>query len=896
MSFVKYLLLSLLLSFSLSDLCTSGNFLPILVNEENAFVVGPDKEACFVYPLNVNKDKISLLFPNIHSSSTTEIILYKSKTDISMKDGLYQNYLDRFLASENPFKEINVKDLGEYIFIILRDRQNQIIYSDIVVLIDTKEPIPLKEGKPLTMKYFLSSNNYTFYYHSNKNLTFVYSSKIKNTKFISASYNNITVIKKKVDDIDQMIYLTSHDETEKYFYVTIEDIEAGTIEDTEFSVIIYERGVIKFDEIQKNKVYTVNYLNVNKNDAIQIFFFYYLIGNSTKSNTINFKLDPEANKTQYINIVSGSYHSEKKLEAEDFETTIHFEQNKFPIEYDLNSDQYKKIYFKDTDTSYPYRYIYFKVEISRLNTYYSPKNFLVSVGEEIEDIPIEQVGFNKYKLITRIVNPYIPVYLKLLLNPKESYLFVSPYPHNTVFADGDLIKQDKNQNYIINQQYSFVDDEIFAFDGTTNLTVAVYASDILELNIYIERYNKSDLYILEPKRSFDPINITFTADECLLNKKKYIVGIYDKEEYTGTNFTYSKYWTNYSGEMNVYYRNNIMLEGKNLFPYSEKYLVPKDKLFYLNNYIDFFTFVCIDPGTLTLRSPYMIFDEITHKISQNSYNKINLIKNTEILQLTSPIKPSADYLYCAIYSPLGTEVTITPVTPTLFNKAVIKGDTIFKLKIDLRRFKSDEMAIKINTMEKTQIDVVEVILYNFTEYSILETNEMAHFSDNLFVKFLDKNSKKIKVTIKGLKGVPIVYGIVKLFTNDVNYLPYPTQFTDEVVKKTARETEIFELNNTYYGDNDKKFVAFIFGIQNYKYYEFEAQVLEGDETSEEKQGGSRAILYLIVIGSIVVVIVLVVLIGYIIKKKGTENKYEMDVENMDNQPLSKESRYKDIGS
>jgi hypothetical protein len=895
MSFVKYFLLSLLLPFSLSDLCNNGNFLPILVNEENSFVVGPDTEACFLYPLKINKDKISLLFPNMHSTSTTEIILYKSKTDISMKDDLYQNYYDRFLASENPFKEIDVKDFGEYIYIILRDRQNTVIYSDIVVLIDSKEPIPLKEGKPLTMKYFLSSNNYTFYYHSNKNLTFVYSSKIKNTKFIMASYNDETVVKKKVDDIDLLLHLVSHDTTEKYFYVTIEDIEAGTIEDTEFSLIIYERGEIKFNEIQKNKVYTVNYLNVNKNDAIQVFFFYYLIGNSTKSNTINFKLDPEANKTKYINIVSGSYHSEKKLEAEDFEKRINFEQNKFPIEYDVNSDQYKKIYFKDTDTSYPYRYIYFKVEISRLNTYYSPKNFLVSVGEELEDVPVEQIGLNKYKIITKLVNPYIPLYLQLLLNPKETYVLVSPYPHNTVYVDGDLILQDKNQNYIINEQYS-EEDEIFAFDGTTNLTIAVYASDTLEVNIYIERYNQSDLYVLELKRSFSPINIKFTQDDCILNRKKYVLGIYDKKEYTNTNFTYSKYWTNYNGEMNVYYRNNIMLEGKNLFPYSEKYLVPKDKLFYVDNYVDFFTFVCVDPGTLTLRSPYIIFDEITHKIGQNTYNKIDLEEKTEILQLTSPIKPNTDYLYCAISSSRGNEVTITPVTPTLFNKAVIKGDTIFKLKIDLRKFKSDEMAIKINTNEKTQIEVVEVIRYNYTEYSILETNNMAHFTDNLFVKFLDKNSKKVKVTIKGLKGVPIVYGIVKLFTNDVNYLPYPTQFKDEVMKKTAVETEQFQLYNKYYGNNDKKFVAFIFGIQNYKYYEFDAQVIEGDGTEEEK-GGSKAILYLVIIGSIVVVIILAILIGYFIcKKKGAENKYEMDVENMDNQPLSKESRYKDIGS
>ena len=175
MSFAKYFLISILLPFSLSELCVIGNFLPILVNEENNYVIGPDTEACYVYPLTEKNDKISLIFPVAPSASSAEIILYKSKSDISMKDGSYENYHDRFLISENTFKEIDVKGLGEHLFIILRDPKITETYTNIVILVDTQVPIPLHAGRPVTMKYFLSTNIYTFGYKSNKNCTFVYS-------------------------------------------------------------------------------------------------------------------------------------------------------------------------------------------------------------------------------------------------------------------------------------------------------------------------------------------------------------------------------------------------------------------------------------------------------------------------------------------------------------------------------------------------------------------------------------------------------------------------------------------------------------------------------------------------------------------------------------------------
>ena len=149
-------------------------------------------------------------------------------------------------------------------------------------------------------------------------------------------------------------------------------------------------------------------------------------------------------------------------------------------------------------------------------------------------------------------------------------------------------------------------------------------------------------------------------------------------------------------------------------------------------------------------------------------------------------------------------------------------------------------------------------------------------------------------------------GIKYIITNDAHYLPYPTQFSESMVRKNASsEVERLELFNTFYGQNDTKYVAFLFAIPHFKYYEYDAQVDEGDgkndDKSEEKtkkgeKGVNVGLIILIIVGPIIFVGLIIVLIVCIIKKKEKDSKFEMDIENMDNQPLSQESRYKDIKS
>ena len=875
--------------FSFSLLCKDGNFNPILVNNENNYEIGPETEACYEYALTKTKNKIAFVFSKINSTSA-EVIIYKSKSDINT-----QNIVDRFLISENSFKEIDVQTLEEQIiYIIIRDTKYPKNYSNIFIIFDTQMPITLYNGKPFTMKYFFSTNIYNFVYCSNGNLTFVYSSKAKLKKYLNITYNNEIIIEKKIDETDKIYYLKSEDATEKCLHVSVEDIEPGN-EDQEFSVIVYEKSITQFVEIERNQIINLNYINLNQNDEKQTFMYFYKLGDKTKSNTINFKLDPLAYNTSYINIISGVYHSNTELSSDDIEKYFNFGGNQLPIEYDINSHQFKKIYFKDTDTSFPYRYIYFKIEISKLDNYYSPKTIIITIGEDVEDLFFLYIGYYQTRVIIKDIKPYFPTYFKLNLDPNERYIFISPYPKNTIYVKGDLMAYDEHNNIIINKNYFVDEDEIFVFSNISEFTVGVFCSESFRAVFYLEKYEEKDLYILENMRNNEPFFIKFEDDDCFLKKKKYILGIYNREIYIKMNKTFSKYWTSNDGEMNAYYRNNITLEGESLFPSSPKYAMEKDSFVYIFNYIDFFTFTCSKPGTLTLRSRYKTFNETTYEIGQNTFNTIDLDNDKKVLQPVTTIIPPSDYLYFGIFSKYGKKITISPDYPELFQETSIEKDKIFTIKIDLYKYEPDQLAIKVNASESTQIEVVNIIRYNFTEYTVLKNNKMTHFTDNHFVKFIDRNTKKIKVIIQGLNDVDISYDLVKLFTDNLDYLPMAYQFRDTATRKKAKNKEIIEFNITHGKDDEyKKYTAFVFSIVRFNYYEFDAQVIE---EKEGKNHSNKGLIILAIIGSIIVIsLVIVFIVCFIIKKKENGRKFEMDVDNMGDQPFGEEKNYRGINN
>ena len=252
------------------------------------------------------------------------------------------------------------------------------------------------------------------------------------------------------------------------------------------------------------------------------------------------------------------------------------------------------------------------------------------------------------------------------------------------------------------------------------------------------------MYIIENYRNYVPFELTYDEKECEDNKKKYLLGIYNRQIYSQYNKTYVKYWTTNDGDFKVYYRNGVQLDQYSLFPTNSKYLQKKEYTIMLKFFIDFFTFECKKPGKLSLRSPYKIFNETTHQIGQNSFLKFKMTNKLEIIQLTAPMKPPTNYLYFGLFSKYGKQIKISADYPPLFKDTIIEGDQVFLTKIDLYKYESDQLAIKLYAEESTELEAVEIIRYNFTEYTVLKDARKKKISDNHFIRFINPNTEDIK--------------------------------------------------------------------------------------------------------------------------------------------------------
>ena len=889
-SLIELILISLLIQFSLSDLCVDTQFDELESNIHQEFQVSPGFEMCLKYPLTDTKSKISLMFFG-SDSHTSEVVIYKSLSDISMKNNIYQNFEERFLIHENAFREIDVKEYEDYAYIIIRDPKDDDTDQGTLILYDSEISIPLLNGQPLNMKRFMDDVSYEFVYTSKNNLTFVYSSKVKSKKYLTIKYGGDTKVSRTLYSTDEILYIINPDENGKKLEVIVEEIEPGK-ENEDFSVILYENGPGEFVEIKKNEEITISYINLDKKDEKQSFFFYYKLEEEYESNTINFKLDPVANETKYINISAGQYHSTKSLSRYEMETNFHFDKNNLPVEYDRNSKIYKRIYFKDDDRSFKYRYIFFKVEISKLSEYYGSKDFIVTIGDELEVIDLRKLNYYNAHLIDFEAEALFPKYYKLLLDPEEEYIFTSPVPESSMFLEGDLINKNTTTRVIsVNHNYYDDPDKIFFLFDFSELTIRIFDDELIRKKIFIEKFKNDEVLFNEFSRGEYPIDLEMSEEDCRLRRKKYIVGIYNETLYPVEDETVvTRYWTTIKeGDMTLYYRDNILLEGDSLFPDDQEYIVEKDKVFYLDNYIDFFTIVCNKPGIFSLRPLFKEFYEPTHKITQNAIDDINIGNETEVILLNAPIKPTTEYLYFSIFSLDGVPVTIEPDILGWFNTTTIKGDQLFKLKVKLADFKPDELAIRVNASESTRIEVLEVMHYNFTEYTVINKNGNTKLTDNHFIKYFDKNVDEIKVKISGLKGVPAAYGLVKLSTDDIDYLPLAYQFKEEynITRKNLVENEEIILKNPFKDLKDnKKYLAFIFSIQKYNYYEYNIEISENTE-----KGGNNVLIYILAfIGIVLIIGLIIIIVNFSKKKKGSthinEGKFDEIDDDGNRHPLS----------
>ena len=264
--------------------------------------------------------------------------------------------------------------------------------------------------------------------------------------------------------------------------------------------------------------------------------------------------------------------------------------------------------------------------------------------------------------------------------------------------------------------------------------------------------------------------------------------------------------------------------------------------------------------------------------------KITVSNKLEIIQLTAPIKPPNNYLYFGLFSKYGKKIKISADYPPLFSDTIIEEDKPFLQKIDLYKYESDQLAIKILAEESTEIEIVEVIKYNFTEYTIIKDSKKKKITDNHFVRFLNLKTKEIKVKINGLENTEIYYGFVQLFTNDVNDLPMASQLKDSNIKrKEVKENEYMIIKNPYLENNDntKKYLAFIFSIPEFKYREYEVQIIADNEKDEDSVNILVIVLFVLVC-VITLIATIIILNIYFKRKKGEKVEYLNEKNNEDN--------------
>ena len=188
-------------------------------------------------------------------------------------------------------------------------------------------------------------------------------------------------------------------------------------------------------------------------------------------------------------------------------------------------------------------------------------------------------------------------------------------------------------------------------------------------------------------------------------------------------------------------------------------------------------------------------------------------------------------------------------------------------KIDINKYKSDELAIKIISDGTADIEVIEIIHYDFSEYFNIDNENKNKVNKNNFVKFVNKDTKSLKINIDGLNQVSVYYSIVKLAINDINYIPLVYNFKNvDIIHKNLSQNDLIEIDNKFFEKEDeiKKYVAFVFSIKNSNIkYEYNVQIKEISDSFIIKDKS----WIIIVIVIIVIILLLIGIFLYIRRKK-----------------------------
>ena len=789
---IKFILILSLINSYLAELCSNieeNKYNIIEFNTPFQFDTKPGNEVCLKYNLKPNKNIIGLSFLK-SNSYTVEVLIYDSYNKIKEDKGNYKSKVDSYIIGLQDFKEINVNNFENSVYLIIRESQSY-YYSDYIKLYDSEVPFQLKENIPMNIKYFLSNKEYNFIFNSEQKVTISYSSKIKGLKTISISKDGNLAYNKK-DDKDILITYESSNLNAEYKINIKINSEQENKYDQEFSIIYYE-NFGKFKEINKFKREQINYLS--NDNQIQIFYFYININQYFNgSYTINFKLDYNAKINKYIEIITNQVPTLPDL------NNYEFKKNELQSAYDRDSDEYFTYYFKPENPTY----ILIKVQINEINNYRIPNYFYISYSGPVIDYKILS-GINE------IPKPeYVPYYINLHSENSENYLFYAPYEDYCTLLKGDIF-----ENNIINKNFIDEPSDLHEINNNNRNITAILSSSTKSVKFIFQKYEPNDVLILNLNdRIKTPFNKTFTNEECNGNKK-YIILKYNILFYSIGQNKFENYWTT-DGDMDVYYNNS--LNSNDFFP-NEVNKMEKEILYKSSTHLDLFTIKCNKPGTFYIRPLKKIFKETTHDVSQNSINQFEIFLGTEIIQLSSPIKDASPHIYLSVLTLSENEIKISPDTPGLFKETTIDSKSkYFSLEIDTKKYKMDQMAIKLTSNSNNNVEVIEATdcpYCTYQEISNEKSEKNLEINKNNFVIFMGEKVTSFSIIINNLEDEEVAYGIVDLPSNNIKYIPLAYSF------KTIKREKLDEIFNVTIEVESKKdqfkpYKAFVFSLKSDK--------------------------------------------------------------------------------
>ena len=868
----KTLIFFLIISISF---CIDFQEIDSMVKTE--FSVNEKQEAYFKYKVGETKGPIGLhfLLANLY---TVQVLIYKSYDD--------EPILNYYLAQEQ-FKEIDTNDFDDYVYIVIKETYKY-FYKDYITIYNPNEVIQLKPEEPLTINNFLSNNLYQLKFSSSNNVTLVY-----NTHNSENNKRTITIVnedKTIVEEGDESEYIFNLNGGEINIIVknNLDKETDKEIVDQDFSIIVYEKkSKYNFNEVIQNKISINKYIyNNNK----QTFYYYANITDIKNSNTINFKLNFKYYLYNNATLFSDIIYLDNEIKESDLENNIPTKNN-LPFSYDDDSDEYVRIYFHDEENDKKYKYLLVKLEIKENVYYIGSKDIEVSLGNEVENIYLDKIEYNKAKTINKKLINDIPTYFKLRLDAKEKYLLTSQNQDLTIFIIGDLLNKENE----INKNYLSDDNEIVVLSGIEELTIKIFGSSTSDIIFYVEKINKNQLQHVDTKRNNDIFEITMTEEECNADNTKYVLGSFDYETYAYGEIAVIYYATKESGDFEIYFKNKISLEKDgSLFPSEESQSQDFNKRIILNTNLDLFTIKCKKPGTLSIRPEAKSFVETTHLIKQNSINEILLYDHSEIVQLSTLLGQNNGIVYFSILSLDGEKIKIIPDTPGVFEETSIENDKLFSAYADLSKYKMDQLAIRVNcSLLEKNIEVSEIIHNKYNTYQQLkEGNNQKIKLNNAYIQ-INENIPKIKITIENLENKNIYYGVIKTANNNDSYLAVANNYPNTTNKEIKEKKEEIEINNIYYDNKDTKkpylfLLVSVLEEEDNLEYNIKVEISKDNEDNEEDDN-TILFVFIALISAIVLGFIVLSLYLCVVKKKANdENEDDEKAEKLYSQNVRSE--------